>query len=162
MNLAALAERYGTSEASITARLAFLGIHKPSQVREADLDRLDAIAEHLATGKPLSSFSYTPTSEVEVMVASETQSALTRSSSDEPFIEANLDQLERIYGFLQKAADNGWHLPTSVIRSLTGATPKGRYWKRYGFEFLPATRHGGERAWAVSAATWDFPTIGGR
>ena len=73
----------------------------------------------------------------------------------------DLDQLERVYSFLQQASEKGWHLPSSVIRSITGATPRGQVWKRYGFEFTPATRHGGERAWAVDHASWDFPIHGG-
>jgi hypothetical protein len=157
MNLAALADRYGTTEASITARLAFLGVHKAARVGEAELDQLDAIAAHLATGKPLSSFTYTPTSTVEIVPAIDgSGGALTKRPSDETLVEMDLGQIERVYVFLERAAENEWHLPTSVIRQLTGSTPRGVSWKRFGFEFVPATRHGSERAWAVRKAAWDF------
>jgi len=69
----------------------------------------------------------------------------------------SIERLEQTYGFLQRAVDNEWHLPTSVLVALTGQTPEGCYWKALGFEFLRATRHGEEIAWAVSRATWDFP-----
>lgn len=158
MNLAALAERYGTSEATISARLAFLGIHKPAAVKAGELDQLDALAEHLAAGKPLNGFSYTPTSTVEVLPSAIVRDgALTRSSSEEVIVEVDLAQIERVYEFLEKAAQSEWHLPTGVIRQLTGSTPRGASWKRFGFEFVPATRHGTERAWAVRKAAWDFP-----
>jgi hypothetical protein len=72
----------------------------------------------------------------------------------------SIERLEQTYGFLQRAVDNEWHLPTSVLTTLTGQTPEGCYWKALGFEFLRATRHGKEIAWAVSRATWDFPIDG--
>jgi hypothetical protein len=124
-----------------------------------ELEALDALNDHLQAGKGMSTFVFTPESQVEIVPVSSNQGLIAPSD----VIPESLDfeQLERIYTFLQRAADNEWHLPTSVVRSITGATPKGRYWKRYGFEFVPATRHGVEKAWAVSQASWDFPLGGG-
>jgi len=131
----------------------------PEEMDDEAVDRLDALNDHLAEKLPLNSFKYTPASKVEVL-NSETV-AIERSESPAP-LEApiefdDFEALERIYSFLQKASDNGWHLPTSTIRRVTGATPRGQLWKRFGFEFTPATKHGVEKAWAVQPASWDFP-----
>ena len=161
MTLAKLAKRYSASQASIKARAEYLEID-PEKATEEDIQRLDALDQHLQGGGSLLSFKYTPVAEVEV-VSTESAIVSQRPPAPEPEAEfdlpspsLDLDRLERIYEFLQKAVDNQWHLPTSVIRSLTGATPRGRNWKRYGFEFEMATRHGAERAWAVNLASWDF------
>ena len=161
MALADLADRYNASTASIKARAAYLGID-PKNTTDDDLKVLDALDQHLESGGSLGTFQFTETAEVEVIEQAETAIVNKPRREPEPDFDVgpsfiDLNSLERIYEFLQKAVDNGWHLPTSVIRSLTGSTPRGRRWKRYGFEFEMATRHGSERAWAVSLAAWDFP-----
>lgn len=154
MDLQALATRYGTNVNSIKARLSVIGA-PPSGELTADIEeQLEAIAEHLESGESIRTFHFTPTSPVEIIPIEE-RSALAPAAP--PAAPVDFETLSKIYGFLQKAADNEWHLPTSVIRSLTGATPKGKYWKRFGFEFTPASKHGIEKAWAVTSATWDFP-----
>lgn len=160
MTIAELAARYSITEASTKARVQFLNLD-PSAITATDLDQLDALADHLEQGNKIASFSFTPSAAVEVMT---TTSELVAPAPMEAVAElapmampSTMEHLEKIYTFLQKASDSDWHLPTSVIRSITGATPRGKRWKRYGFVFEPATRHGGERAWAVSQAEWDFP-----
>ena len=159
--LSKLAKRYSASQTSIKARAEYLEID-PDNVTEEDLLKLDALDRHLEGGGSLLSFKYTPVAEVEVI---STESAIVSQRPPDPEPEPDieipsasldLESLERIYEFLQKAVDHKWHLPTSVIRAITGSTPRGRRWKRYGFEFEMATRHGSERAWAVSLASWDF------
>ena len=150
-----LKARYGLTAASLKARLDFLDLRDP--VDEEGIDKLDALDEHLRSGGQLGTFHFTPRATVEVMK----RSGLVRRPHTGPMAviggdEVDLDQLERIYNFLEKAATNEWHLPTSAIKSLLGATPKGRIWKRFGFEFIPATKHGVEKAWAVRHAGWDF------
>lgn len=154
MDLKDLATRYGINLASLKARLSFLDIGVPPAPE--DLAMLDALNAHLEGGKPISTFQYIPEASVEI-VKSERGGLQQIAVSADLTAPAEFENLERIYGFLQKAADNGWHLPTSVIRGITGATPRGRYWKRFGFEFTPATRHGSENAWAVAQASWDYP-----
>lgn len=156
MELSELTARYSASAAGIKARLKYLELD-PGSIDAEGLAKLDALAEHLAAGQSITSFNYAPVANVEVISKPAANSAALALPDPEMPFELNLEDLDRIYTFLQRAADNGWHLPTSVIRSLTGATPRGRYWKRYGFEFTPATKHGSERAWAVAAASWDFP-----
>ena len=171
VTIAELAARYSITVASAKARVQFLSLDLKN-IDKADLQKLDALDEHLDQGQPIATFSFTPTAEVEV-VSSTKKSRSTKKAEIVPVTTAeplaiepiqapiptlaNLEQLEKIYTFLQKATDNNWHLPTSVIRSVIGAAPKGKRWKRFGFVFEPATRHGGERAWAVSQAEWDFP-----
>ena len=162
MTLAKLAKRYNASQTSIKARAEYLEID-PNKATDEEIKKLDALDQHLEGGGSLLSFKYTPVAEVEI-VSNESAIVSQRPPDPEtgPDVELpsqalDLASLERIYEFLQRAVDNGWHLPTSVIRSLTGSTPRGRRWKRYGFEFEMATRHGSERAWAVSLAAWDFP-----
>lgn len=158
MDLAELGRHYGTSPNSIKARLACMDVDPDSELTATVWDQLDAIAKHLARGESIRTFKYTPTTAVEIIP---TTAAIERVSQ-EPIVPVDLEALAKIYNFLQNAADKGWHLPTSVVRSITGATPRGTYWKRYGFEFTPATRHGSEKAWAVAQATWDWPIGGGR
>ena len=161
MTAADLADRYAISAGSLRARLKFLGIDS-NTITAADILKLDALAQHLDAGASIESFSYTPMADVQIL---EPELAIVRSTDsselvEEPIplgMELTLEDLEKVYAFLQRATDNEWHLPTSVIRSVTGATPKGKLWKRFGFEFIPATRHGAERAWAVQRASWDFP-----
>lgn len=161
MSLAELAKRYDATQASVKARAAYLGIDAQKTSTE-DLARLDALDQHLEKGGTLGNFQYTETAEVEIVT--DNRSAIVRNptiESGEPEEHSfsnpvDLEGLTRTYEFLQKATDNGWHLPTSVVRSITGGTPRGRSWKRFGFEFKAATRHGAERAWAVSLASWDF------
>ena len=134
--------------------MAHLGITKIGPI---ELQALDALNDHLQAGNGMGTFVFTPESQVEIIPASTAGAvALVESPLD---VATDFQQLERIYDFLQRAADNEWHIPTSVIRQLTGATPKGSDWKRFGFEFIPATRHGTERAWAVQKASWDFPIV---
>lgn len=159
MNFEDVAARYPGPKAGVKARIRYLGLD-PENLSEDDLLKLDALTDHLNQKRSLESFTYAPTATVEVMQPS---TEITRSTpidgALEPIIDMPMDlaRLEQIYAFLQRAADSEWHLPTSVVRSITGATPRGRIWKRFGFEFTPATRHGGENAWAVSQAAWDFP-----
>jgi hypothetical protein len=159
MDAAALADRYGVGAASLRARFKFLGID-PETVTPPDIAKLDALAQHLAAGATIESFSYTPVTEVQLVAPGKKliNHAITPFEPP-PELGLDLEHLERIYAFLQRASDNEWHLPTGVIRQLTGATPKGSVWKRFGFEFIPATRHGAERAWAIQKASWDFPLI---
>lgn len=161
MSLAKLAKRYNANQTSIKARAEYLGID-PQKTTDEDLLKLDALDQHLEGGGSLLSFKYTPIAEVEVVTP---ESAIVSQRPPDPEPEpdfkipsgaVDFDTLERIYEFLQKAVDNQWHLPTSVVRAITGATPRGKRWKRYGFEFEMATRHGSERAWAVRLAAWDF------
>ena len=118
------------------------------------LDQLDALADHLDAGKGIEAFSYAPAATVEIMKKAPSNPLAKLPASIESPVDFN--QLEKTYGFLQRAADCGWHLPTSIVRSLTGSTPRGRIWKRFGFEFTPATKHGSEIAWAVNLAAWDY------
>ena len=163
MTIAELAARYSITEASTKARVQFLNLD-PSAITATDLDQLDALADHLEQGNKIASFSFTPSAAVEVMTTTSELATPTPVREEAALTEyapmampSTMEHLEKIYTFLQKASDSDWHLPTSVIRSITGATPRGKRWKRYGFVFEPATRHGGERAWAVSQAEWDFP-----
>jgi len=157
VDLKNLAKRYKISEQKLQVRFAYAGVD-PDHIDEEAIDRLDSINQHLAEGQPLNTFKYTPTAQVTVI----NEEVLSIEKSEPSNVPApiefqDFEALERIYSFLQKASDNGWHLPTSIVRSLTGSTPRGRSWKRFGFEFTPATKHGVEKAWAVDAATWDFP-----
>lgn len=160
MDLKNLAKRYKISEQKLQVRFAYAGVD-PDHIDEEAIDRLDSINQHLAEGQPLNSFKYTPAAQVTVI----DEEVLTIEKSEPSSIAApieiqDFEALERIYAFLQKAADNEWHLPTSIVRGLTGSTPRGKCWKRFGFEFTPATKHGVEKAWAVQSASWDFPING--
>jgi hypothetical protein len=64
---------------------------------------------------------------------------------------AEIETLERLLGFLEKAAAQGWLLPTTTVELLIGARPRGAGFSRYGFSFSAAGAHGRETAWAVSA-----------
>ena len=66
------------------------------------------------------------------------------------------NQLVQVLEFLEQANEKGWHAP-STIKDLLGAAPGDLSWTRYGFEFIPATKHGGERARAIRKAHWDLP-----
>jgi hypothetical protein len=59
MDIAALADRYGIAAASLRARLKCLGID-PATTTPTDMAKLDALAQHLAAGARIESFSFTP------------------------------------------------------------------------------------------------------
>ncbi len=160
MTIKEVSKRYEISEASAKARIRFLDLDV-SNISDDDFDRLDALAEHLKEGNAITTFNYTPTASVEVVQTTSklvpTSKEPTPDAPQAPSIQFGLRDLKEIYTFLQLASDQHWHLPSSVIRSVTGSTPKGKRWKRFGFAFEPATKHGTEKAWAVSQAEWDFP-----
>jgi hypothetical protein len=137
--------------------MAHLGITK---IGDAELEALDALNDHLQAGKGMGTFTHTPEARVEIVPRESAKldrrpAALAGTQPNDPE-PTSFEALEKIYQFLDKACEREWHLPTSVIQGLTGARPKGTYWKRYGFEFTPATKHGLETAWAVRKASWDF------
>jgi hypothetical protein len=152
MTVEELAARYKIGENSLRARLAYLGLEL-KDLDKGGLDQLDALDEHLGQGKPLASFSYAPIAEVVVVPA---ERSIVRAGPEVeeagPEEMIDLSGLERLYGFLQKAVDQGWHLPTSVVRNLVGSSPRGRLWTRFGFAFVAASRHGAEKAWRVVPA----------
>jgi hypothetical protein len=153
VDLKTLATRYGITPASLKARVSFLDLELPPSSEE--LAMLDALNAHLEDGKPISTFQYIPEASVEI-VRADSGSLKQIAASSETIPPIEFEALERVYGFLQKAADHGWHLPTSVIRGITGSTPRGASWKRFGFEFKPASKHGVEKAWSVEKASFDY------
>ena len=161
MNIADLEKRYSATTASIKARGKFLHIDLAAITPE-DIDKLDALNDHLDDGGSLVSFKFVPSANVEII--SETTSELAPINTSEaiqpmdlaPMAAVDFDQLLKVYEFLQRASDAGWHLPTAIVRSITGSTPRGQVWKRFGFQFEPATRHGAGRAWSVKPAENDF------
>ena len=160
MTIKEISSRYSITEASAKARIQYLDLNV-SSISSTDLDQLDALADHLEAGNAITSFSYTPTASVEVVDAPSKIVRMAKEPIPEAtqtvYIQTSIEDLEKLYRFLQEAADKQWHLPTSVVRSITGATPRGKRWKRYGFAFEAATKHGVEKAWAVSQSEWDFP-----
>jgi len=62
---------------------------------------------------------------------------------------AELEVLERLLAFLDRAAERGWALPTSTVELLVGGRPRGESVERYGFRFVHAGQHGREIAWRV-------------
>jgi len=107
----------------------------------------------------MASFVFTPEATVEIVPRQDSpdqQHGPLAPAIASDLRPATFEDLERVYKFLDQASEREWHLPTSVIQGITGSRPKGRLWKRYGFEFVPATKHGLETAWAVQKASWDF------
>jgi hypothetical protein len=45
------------------------------------------------------------------------------------------------YRELQEAVDQGWWLPTSMVRDMLGVAPHGASFERWGFRFVPAAKH---------------------
>lgn len=45
------------------------------------------------------------------------------------------------YRELQEAVDQGWWLPTSMVRDMLGVAPHGAFFERWGFRFVPAAKH---------------------
>lgn len=160
MDLEQLAARYQIPASGLYARLTYLKIDPASRISRAEIEKLDALHQHLAAGQNLTSFHYVPSSPVTV-VESSAPPALAPALRGAYPQAPSLEYVERIYEFLQKAADAGWHLPASVIRNLIGAKPRGKVWRRYGFEFRPASRHGTEIAWSVCSATSRNDRMGG-
>lgn len=62
---------------------------------------------------------------------------------------AAVSHLDGLLSFLTKAAQGSWEFPTSHLRLLVGAKPRGATSSRYGFTFRPAGKHGQETSWRV-------------
>lgn len=127
-----------------------------SFIDAAQIDVLDQLDRHLAGGRGLTDF-HSPYVKVEVdepATAAIVPARDARPSPPEPLtVETpNIDalaELERLLNFLDRASASGWKLPTSVVRHLLGATPRGSEWRRFGFTFKPSGHHGQETAWLI-------------
>lgn len=161
-----LQDRYRIKRPSVYSRLASVGIEptklgRNSFITVKDLDRLDALDNHLSAGGTVTEFvgdvtDIVPTQNLELSPTSSPSSdsqlvailgALFQSissQSSDPL--AHLDALER-------AAKHRWLLGTTELANLlkitTRAVSRHQNFDRYGFKFSRAGLNGSETAWLV-------------
>ena len=122
-----------------------------SFIDAAQIHVLDQLDRHLTGGRGLTDF-HSPYVKVEVDEPATTAIVSARDARPLTVETPNIDvlaELERLLSFLDRASASGWKLPTSVVRHLLGATPRGSEWRRFGFTFKPSGHHGQETAWLI-------------
>ncbi|WP_414755556.1 hypothetical protein [Anabaena sp. CCY 9910] len=153
-----LLERYGLkSRQAVYDRLKDLSI-KPvrrGKITEDDLLVLDELDKHINSGGTIENFARSP----EVLPVDKLDK--WEEPIQTPTVEMLLMLIEKIvlhqpslpplhqFEELEKAATNGWILPTSVVRSITGITPKGSNYERGDFIFIRSKKVGREAGWIV-------------
>lgn len=152
-------DRFGIGRTALNDRMRHCNITPTRSGNRAFLDGaqievLDRLNDHLARGRGLGDF-HSPFARVEledpvaiVPARDSRPAAPVEQVVETPNIDA-LAELERLLSFLDQASSKGWKLPTSVVRHLLGATPRGNSWHRFGFRFVPSGQHGQETAWSI-------------
>lgn len=161
-----LTDRYEIGRTALYDRLKALGIEpekrgRTSHISASQLDRLDELDTRLKNGEPMPS---PPTGQItehdrrtfteqppntspntSIALSPSTDAAILTLAS---MLQPRPDPLAN-YHSLQAAADNGWLLPTALVRELVGVTPRGEEFDRLGFRFVRQTRR---TEWSVSIA----------
>lgn len=154
-----LLHRYGLkSRQAVYDRLKDLKI-KPARrgkITQEDLLVLDELDKHINSGGTIENFVRSP----EVLPVDKMDK--WEEPTETPTIEMLLALIEKIvlhqlplrsslsqFEELEKAATNGWILPTSVVRSIAGIVPRGNNFSRGSFVFIRSGKVGREAGWIV-------------
>ncbi|MFB2769807.1 hypothetical protein ACE1AT_11040 [Pelatocladus sp. BLCC-F211] len=154
-----LLHRYGLkSRQAVYDRLKDLKI-KPARrgkITQEDLLLLDELDKHINSGGTIDNFVKSPE------ILSVDKMDKWEEPTETPTIEMLLALIEKIllhqlplrsslaqFEELEKVANNGWILPTSVVRSITGIAPKGDNFSRGSFVFIRVGKVGREAGWIV-------------
>jgi hypothetical protein len=159
LSLEDVRDRFGIGKTALQDRMKAIGISPTrsgnrSFLNAAQIETLDRLDAHLKSGRGMTDFD-----SPYAVVVEEPETAIvpTRShllTPPEPTTAVHsvdqLAELEKLLNFLDRAAEQKWQLPTSVLRHLLGSKPTPPVWHRFGFAFKPSGSHGLETAWSIS------------
>ncbi len=141
-----LPSRYDLKRSSVYARMSSLGMRpvqvgRRSYVTQEQLNRLDALDEHIKAGgiiaefvEPMDSIGQATERQVEPKPRSSTKQVDKLVNSLAVPMQSPVEELSARLMFLENAAQHGWLLPTHDLAMVLGFLPEENF-SRYGFVF---------------------------
>jgi hypothetical protein len=170
-----LQERYKlTSPAAVRSRLDGAGITfekqpKRGYITTEQLNRLDALNEHIRGGGAIATFAETVRRTTPVVVVESQNQIIIPEIAEIPETSITMGEMARLVDavaeairpsnnglenleWLEKAAEYDWKLPTSKVKELIGVKPRATDETCYlwgSFTFIKSGKMGRETAWQV-------------